>query len=641
MYTYYPSMSTESVFADLLLPRALLKPIQELEEEYLGEFISGHGIRRAKRDDGETEEGGGFTEKELLAERRRITKTLSKSCGCGDNCQNMFTVSEILDAREDYRRMSRAERHSFIIGKLQAFIHNTPESKSARVRQARRRQRFDYRVTADRPVCRNFFLLYYGESIDRLKRIQRYLVEAGTLPPAHGNTGKKPNHACSEEDIQAVLTFIANFASIHGLPDPGRDLRAGKGRVMIHLPSVMSYMAIHRIFRKSMEDGDGRIVEYHTFRRLWVENYPHIVFSKTKSDLCMTCEEHTKQINSAIAAGTEEEKLESLEKAKEHLLAARKERDHYRHSMEIARQSFAASQSSDPKNAPETMHYSWDFAQQLQYPYEDHQVGPIYFKSPRTAQLFGVCCEAASRQVNYLIDEADFPGKGADTVISILDHFFSVYGQGERRLLLTADNCVGQNKNNAVLSYLLYRTIKQAHRRIDLSFMLVGHTKFSPDAYFGLLKKRYRHSKVHTHNQIVDVINASTVKGCNVCHPYRNADGDVSLKYRAWGNWLEKYFRKLPNISRYQHFSMTADNPGEVIVKRSADSAEETCQLLIGNTKSGDLIRAGLPKEVVPDGLSPKRQWYLYDNIRMHIPDTKDKDMTAPLPKVERPDDRG
>lgn len=631
-------MAKESTqFADLLLPRGLLKPIRELEDEYIGTFIAGREFRRGKSDDSQQEESEGFTEKELLAERKKIAKALSKPCGCGGNCQNKFTVSEILDAREDFRRMSRAERHSFITGKLQSFIHNSPESKSARTKQSRRRQRFDYRVTADRPVCRNFFLLYYGESIDRLKRIQKYLIESGTIPPAHGNTGKKPKHACSRGEVQSVLTFIANFAAVHGLPDPGRDLRAGKGRVMIYLPSVMSYMAVHRVFRKSM-DGDGvRVVEYHTFRRLWVENYPHIVFSKPKSDLCMTCEEHNKQINAAIAAGTEEEKLESLERAREHLLAARKERDHYRRSMEIAKQSFSISQRSAPKAAPGTMHYSWDFAQQLQYPYEDRQVGPIYFKSPRTAQLFGVCCEAASRQVNYLIDEADFTGKGADTVISILDHFFSNYGLGERHLLLTADNCVGQNKNNAVLSYLLYRTIKRVHQKIDWSFMLVGHTKFSPDAYFGLLKKKYRLSQVYTYNQLVDVINNSTLKGCNICHPYRNFDGEATLKYRAWSKWLERHFRKLPNISCYQHFSMNADNPGEVMVRKSVDSAEETYQLLRRDTEPDNLIQSDLPKEITPEGLSPKRQWYLYDNIRMHIPSPIDKDLTAPLPKVERP----
>jgi len=486
-------------------------------------------------------------------------------------------------------------------------------------------------------VCRKFFLLYYGESLDRLKRKQKYLIETGTVPPAHGNIGKKPKHACSKEVIKAVLSFISNFAAIHGLPDPGRDLRAGKGKLTIYLPTIMNYMAIHRIYRKSMEGCDGRLVEYHTFRRLWVENFPHIVFSKTKSDLCMTCEEHKKQINMAVAAGTEEEKLEAIENAKEHLLSAMKERTHYRQCIEVSKQSLLI-KGETQKRKPDTMHYSWDFAQQVHYPYEDHQVGPIFFKSPRTAQLFGVCCEALPRQVNYLIDEADFPGKGADTVISMLHHFFSCYGLGERHLLLTADNCTGQNKNNAVLHYLLYRTIAGLHAKIDWSFMLVGHTKFSPDACFGLLKKKYRRSRVYTYRQLIDIINTSTVKECNICHPYRDGNGIASFRYHAWIKWLEKYFRKLPGITSYQHFSMDSSNPGVVIAKRYVDSEPKTFELL---KKSADysalLDGSNLPRKVSPAGLSPERQWYLYDRIREHIPDPADKDATSPQPAVERP----
>ena len=508
-----------SQFSDLLLPKELLKPFRDVEEEYLGPFITGQpGVHVTDRRKQErvTE---GLSERERLSERKKITKLLSKSCGCGNDCQKKFTVSEILDAREDFRHMSWAERHSFIIGKLQSFIHGAVQSKSARISRSRQRQRFDYCITADRPVCRKFFLLYYGESIDRLKRRQKYLIEIGTVPPAHGNIGKKPKHACSSDAIEAVLSFISNFAAIHGLPDPGRDLRAGKGKLTIYLPTIMNYMAIHRIYLKSMEGSDSRVVEYHTFRRLWVDNFPHIVFSKTKSDLCMTCEEHKKQINITVAAGTEEEKLEALEKAREHLLSATKERTHYRQCIEISRQSYSALlKAEEQQSKPDTMHYSWDFAQQVHYPYEDHQVGPIYFKTPRTAQLFGICCEALPRQVNYLIDEGDFPSKGADTVISMLHHFFTCYGLGERHLMLTSDNCTGQNKNNAVLHYLLYRTIAGLHAKIDWSFMLVGHTKFSPDAYFGLLKKKYRRSRAYTYKQLIDIINTSTVKGCNQCH---------------------------------------------------------------------------------------------------------------------------
>ncbi len=85
---------------------------------------------------------------------------------------------------------------------------------------------------------------------------------------------------------------------------------------------------------------------------------------------------------------------------------------------------------------------------------------------------------------------------------------------------------------------------------------------------------------------------------------------------------------------------MNADTPGEVTVKKHADAPEKAHQLLKRNVTCGDLVEAELPEEITPEGLSPKRQWYLYDNIRMHVPDPGDKDMTAPLPTAERPDSK-
>ena len=66
-----------------------------------------------------------------------------------------------------------------------------------------------------------------------------------------------------------------------------------------------------------------------------------------------------------------------------------------------------------PVSNPITVHYSFDFAQQVHYPSDPLQPGPIYFLTPRKASLFGVCCEAIPRQVNFVIDEASDTGKGA------------------------------------------------------------------------------------------------------------------------------------------------------------------------------------------------------------------------------------
>ena len=99
-----------------------------------------------------------------------------------------------------------------------------------------------------------------------------------------------------------------------------------------------------------------------------------------------------------------------------------------------------------PLSMPGIEHYSFDMAQQVHYPSNPLQPGPIYFLTPRKCALFGVCCEAIPRQINYLIDEACDTGKGSNTIVSLLHHFFTVCGLGEREVHLHADNCVGQTK---------------------------------------------------------------------------------------------------------------------------------------------------------------------------------------------------
>ncbi len=68
---------------------------------------------------------------------------------------------------------------------------------------------------------------------------------------------------------------------------------------------------------------------------------------------------------------------------------------------------------------------------QVHYPSNPMQPGPMYFLVPRKCSIFGVHCEGIPRQVNYLTDEAIDCGKGANVVISQLDHFFNNHSFGE------------------------------------------------------------------------------------------------------------------------------------------------------------------------------------------------------------------
>lgn len=332
--------------------------------------------------------------------------------------------------------------------------------------------------------------------------------------------------------------------------------------------------------------------------------------------------------------------LQTIHAAEQHLVLVSKERSIYKHALEQAKKSSATEFTVDgifeppvpgsntaPNSRSMSAHYSFDMAQQVFYPNDPLQPGPMYFLTPRKCAIFGVCCEAIPRQINYLIDEGVDMGKGANSIVSMLHHFFSQHGLGERTVHLHADNCSGQNKNATMVQYLLYRVMIGLHEEITLSFMVVGHTKFSPDWCFGLLKKVYRRTKIGGLSDLADVVNKSAV--VNVAQLTGTEDGNVIVPTYDWQSYLSSFFSKLKGIKKLHHLRFHADSPGIVYVKEAADSPEVSISLLLDKDSVPLFDRP--PNCLEPVGLSLQRQWYLYNKIREFCPDSF-KNKTCPLP---------
>ena len=132
-----------------------------------------------------------------------------------------------------------------------------------------------------------------------------------------------------------------------------------------------------------------------------------------------------------------------LQQAQQHLDRAHKERAFY--NSQCKAEATSNPQQSDNACSPTTMHYSYDYAQQVHFPYSPQQTGPEYFRTARKSGIFGVCCEPRSFQVNYLIDEVQDVGKGADATLSLLHNFLSTHSLNEQVVQLHADNCVARN----------------------------------------------------------------------------------------------------------------------------------------------------------------------------------------------------
>ena len=203
----------------------------------------------------------------------------------------------------------------------------------------------------------------------------------------------------------------------------------------------MTKSAVYRLYVKACESEQSCHVSRRTFENIWHQLCPYITVMKPATDLCHTCQQNTTLLMKA-ANMPECVKSARLQDAQKHLMLAKTQRDYYNQQCALAKQNLESGN-------PSLMHYCFDFAQQVLFPFNSQQPGPIFFKTPRKCGVFGICCEAQSTQINYLIDEADDIGKGANVTISLIRHYLQTHGVKAVNMKLHADNCIGQNKNNA------------------------------------------------------------------------------------------------------------------------------------------------------------------------------------------------
>ena len=232
-------------------------------------------------------------------------------------------------------------------------------------------------------------------------------------------------------------------------------------------------------------------------------------------------------------------------------------------------------------------------------------------------------------QINYLIDEACNVGKGGNIIISLLHHFFSTHSFGETSVHLHADNCCGQNKNRYLMYYLMWRVLTGLHEEITISFLPVGHTKFSPDWCFGLLKRKYRREKIGCLDDIAKAVNESAIP--NYAQLVGSQSGDVIVPMYNWSQYFKDNTIKtaLKGITQMHHFYFKASHPGKVFVKNSISDTEKSINLV--KSLSWSPSWSDVPEPIVPAGMTLERRWYLFDKIREYGP-TKVQDIVSPMP---------
>ncbi|KAG8266542.1 hypothetical protein J6590_108221 [Homalodisca vitripennis] len=549
---------------------------------------------------------------DAVNDRNIVQNFKGTSCGCKGNCSGMFSAEEFVEMRYECAELDHYHGHvnkldQVILGQLRSLTNDTTlTSRSHRKNTERKNSRTTFYLKG-RPVCKNTYMFAHNIKIKRLKRLTKMYNTSGLIATAHGNTGKVKKNVTSFKDTEFVVKFLQNYAEQHAIILPGRSKTVYNTSLKL-LPSSDSKVKIYDKYRASFTDEmQEKPVHQKIFTNIWRDICPDIVVMKPRSDLCAICQKHYTS-GAEMASVSEEIKMQTLEKMTLHLETVAKERKHYNDTIKKTRENLENGDTS-------TVHYSFDMAQQVHIPSNPMQPGPIYFLVPFKVGIFGVMCETKNQQINYLIPESVSTTKGSNLIVSLFDHYLESNSSGEDVMYIHADNCVGQNKNNILMGYLAWRICEHKNKKIVLSFMPVGHTKFACDWAFGLLKKKFRVTNVSSLSDLVDCIEKSTPsKRVNSAVMVGNEKGEVALKTYDWLRFFQNHSaKKIAHITQYNHFEFSVEYKGKVHCKTELDGNEFVHQIFA--LQDGP---HGFPDEIIPEGMTRQRREYLHKNIRQY-----------------------
>ncbi|KAJ8043724.1 hypothetical protein HOLleu_10939 [Holothuria leucospilota] len=397
-------------------------------------------------------------------DEEEMAKIRAKKCRCrnpygGLGCSHKFDDAYVFKLRYQMNALSADIKAMCLLGKISSSGIKTSQMtmKSRRASQTVRKKKrtMGYFVDGVR-VCRDTFLFMHMLSDKFLTKLVNHYLENGIEVPrkASGGAGNNRN-AFSAEDVIHTVKYI-NYAEKNGMVIPGRvaGVKTSDPRVRL-LPSSDSKTRVWKRYKEHFVDLNGktggnlRLVQRSSFHKIWNMYTPFVLTTQPRTDLCWTCQQHNRQIYQS-ANQSDEEKAAKLIQQQEHLRVVNQERVLYQQHVKESKAALTGKEMSLGEHAPcsmeGSMHYSFDFAQQVHNPNDPDQPGPIYFLTPRKCAVFGINCEAFPKQVNFLIDEGMSISKGSNAVISYVHFFFDNYGLGEEIARLHCDNCSGQNK---------------------------------------------------------------------------------------------------------------------------------------------------------------------------------------------------
>ncbi|POM76748.1 Hypothetical protein PHPALM_5979 [Phytophthora palmivora] len=317
-----------------------------------------------------------------------------------------------------------------------------------------------------------------GERENHLPLYKNRVRNGNIAAKVHGN---RLNKNALRIDLVWLVKWFKEFAAEVGelVPVRVRMQKTKDGMVKKYyshedytlLPATFTWKALYDEMHKFVSLG-LRVCKpaRSTFRKLLSVHCSNIKIRSAQSNVCDLCTIYQSRMRRGAPA-------EQVEELGQHTESARRIRREYKKN----KAAVHASDGSSNDVAVIVM----DFSQNLAIPSVTITPSQWYFCSLLAVNIFGIFYENEGAQMNYVYDE-----------------FVS-----KKHLIVYADNCSGQNKNNHVIKYFLAQVQMGVFERIDYKFYVKGHTKNSCDRGFGHIRRHVGRANCWTMDHIVSTVN--------------------------------------------------------------------------------------------------------------------------------------
>jgi hypothetical protein len=226
------------------------------------------------------------------------------------------------------------------------------------------------------------------------------------------------------------------------------------------------------MYVENQQSNNREVVGSSTYRDIFSSKF-NIGFHHPKKDACAVCEKYKNS--------TRDEKMAMQADYDEHLLLKQEARDLKKEHKTLARSNVQFHACC------------FDLQQVLQCPYGANSL--FYYRRKLDLYNLSVYDLATGKAKCFIWDQMQAK-RGANEIGSCLHRYLTgLSEEGIREVVMYADNCGGQNKNQFIVAMMLHAVQHTEIEKLTICYLEAGHTQNENDSVhssIGLAKKKSR-----------------------------------------------------------------------------------------------------------------------------------------------------